>query len=143
MRLITEFGDISIRKSHNYYWVADGKVPLEVAQKLYDHSMGRNAVRVAGHCMCPPPKDWAKWFDDDGHQLMSNSSLTQYLNEDGSRKNPESIIWLSLDDPKYKWVDDPSKEGRGFIDVYHIDTTESLLFFVVTLINELKAKMVF
>lgn len=143
MRIVTAFGDIEIKKGHSYYWIANGKVPAEVAEKLYNHAIGRPDVRVAGHCGCPAPKKWVEWFDSNGVRLANNDELKPYLNEDGSRKNPESIIWLSLDDPKYKWVDDPSKEGKGFITLYHIDTVEGLLFFVVTLMTELNAKVVF
>ncbi len=41
------------------YWVVVGEVPLEVAQELYDDPLGRSSVRVAGHCACPPPEEWA------------------------------------------------------------------------------------
>jgi hypothetical protein len=42
-----------------YYWVVEGPVPLSVAKILYDHPRGREDVRVAGHCGCPPPEKWA------------------------------------------------------------------------------------
>lgn len=42
-----------------YYWVVKGPMPLEVARKLYEHPRGREVVRVAGHCGCPPPEEWA------------------------------------------------------------------------------------
>jgi len=143
MRLITKFGDISIQKGHSYYWVVNGKVPLAVAQKLYDHSIGRAAVRVSGHCICPSPQEWAEWFDEDGKKLIAHTEFAEYFNSNGARKNPASFIWQAYDDPKYRHVDDPSKEGHGFVTLYHIDTTEGLLFFVVTLMNELKAQVVF
>lgn len=143
MRLITKFGDITIEKGHSYYWRVNGRVPLAVAEKLYNHSFGRSHVRVAGHCMCPPPSDWTTWFDENGVELVPRKELTQYLNDDGSRKDPSSFIWQAFDDPKYKWVDEPSKEGQGFVTSYHIDTAEGLLFFVVTIMNEMNAKMVF
>ena len=42
-----------------YYWVIKGDVPLEVAEILYSTPLGKKDVRVAGHCGCPPPKEWA------------------------------------------------------------------------------------
>ena len=55
-----------------YYWMAhaeDGKgLPLEVATELHErkypisgereHETYGQVIRVAGHCGCPPPKDW-------------------------------------------------------------------------------------
>jgi hypothetical protein len=43
-----------------YYWIASGPVPLGVARRLYADPVGGKDVRVAGHCGCPPPDEWAK-----------------------------------------------------------------------------------
>lgn len=43
------------------YWVAKGPVPLRLARMLYADPVGREDVRVAGHCGCPPPEEWAKY----------------------------------------------------------------------------------
>lgn len=42
-----------------YYWVVEGDVPLEVANEMYATEVGKKDVRVAGHCGCPPPAEWA------------------------------------------------------------------------------------
>jgi len=42
-----------------YYWTVRGNVPLEVARELYADPVGKTDVRVAGHCGCPPPEEWA------------------------------------------------------------------------------------
>jgi len=40
-----------------YYWVAKGNlIPFDEADKLHD-THGQ-AVRVAGHCGCPSPREW-------------------------------------------------------------------------------------
>ncbi len=44
-----------------YYYVAEGPgLPVEVAEQL--HEKHGNAVRVAGHCGCPSPREWYKGF---------------------------------------------------------------------------------
>jgi hypothetical protein len=42
------------------YWVVSGAVPLDIAEELYADEVGSKYVRVAGHCGCPPPKEWAE-----------------------------------------------------------------------------------
>jgi hypothetical protein len=46
------------------YWVVSGPVPLDIAKKLYEDPEGKQSVRVAGHCGCPPPEEWAKTIGD-------------------------------------------------------------------------------
>lgn len=55
-----------------YYWVVDGRTPLDLAEHLYAHPEGRATVRVAGHCGCPPPAEWVKRDPDTGEQYVSN-----------------------------------------------------------------------
>lgn len=47
-----------------YYWHVSGPVPLPVAIELYEHPVGRQDVRVAGHCGRPPPQEWAEDLED-------------------------------------------------------------------------------
>ena len=42
-----------------YYWMVKGPMPLEAAEEMYKHEDGRKDVRVAGHCGCPLPAEWA------------------------------------------------------------------------------------
>ena len=43
------------------YWVAFGRMPLRMAEELYEHPVGRTDIRVAGHAGCPPPREWATY----------------------------------------------------------------------------------
>ena len=43
-----------------YYWMVAGNVSLEVARIMYENPIGAKDVRVAGHCGCPPPEEWAR-----------------------------------------------------------------------------------
>lgn len=63
-----KIGDIALSRAW-YYWCAHGKVPLAVAQKLYDDPIGKRDVRVNGDCTCPAPGDpggHIEWFDEGG-----------------------------------------------------------------------------
>lgn len=51
-----------------YYWMVSGPVPLDKAKIMYADEEGKKSVRVAGHCGCPPPEDWAhKGFVNSYH----------------------------------------------------------------------------
>jgi len=58
-----------------YYWVVNGPVPLDVAKILYKHPRGIKDVRVAGHCGCPPPEEWAKNGFVNNYHIDSQSGL--------------------------------------------------------------------
>lgn len=105
-----------------YYWIVEGKMPLEVARELYADPVGKRSVRVAGHIGSPPPKDpWIEWEDDEGRRIFPIS------------KKPENF---SEKDAGYQvFVKDPSKVGKGFVTTYHIDTSEGLKVFADAIRN--------
>ncbi len=47
-------GKFSFRRAW-YYWMVNGKVPLAMANELYEDPVGRTDIRVNGHCGCPAP----------------------------------------------------------------------------------------
>jgi len=47
-----------------YYWMVSGNVPLAVAQEMYENPVGKQDVRVIGHCGCPPPHEWTTLVKD-------------------------------------------------------------------------------
>ena len=51
-------GALTFRRAW-YYWMVHGDVPLAIAERLYADPIGRADIRVAGHCGCPPPSEWA------------------------------------------------------------------------------------
>ena len=62
-----------------YYWTVEGKVPLDIAEKLYAHPEGEKSVRVAGHCGCPPPKEWAKDGFVDSYHIDTQEGLNLFV----------------------------------------------------------------
>jgi len=103
-----------------YYWVVIGNMPLAVAEELYRDPVGKTDVRVAGHCGCPPPKEWATWLDEKERRLFPLSEKPA-----GTSKIVEAI----LNDPTLRFVKNPSAEGEGFICSYHIDSEVGLRLF--------------
>ncbi|KKM74719.1 hypothetical protein LCGC14_1397470 [marine sediment metagenome] len=55
-----------------YYWSVSGYVPLEVASKLYNDSIGSKYVRVAGHCGCPRPEEWVLPYKICGKRVIDS-----------------------------------------------------------------------
>lgn len=117
------------------YWVVKGRMPLEVARKLYEDPIGREAVRVAGHCACPPPDEWAEWYAPDGARLYADPDGRQAREwAEMLARRPE---WR---DDAGRFVPDPSKVpgARAYVTSYHVDTGAGLRL-LVEAIRELNA----
>ena len=54
-----QLGDYIFKRAWYYYKVS-GDVPLNVAEELYSTLIGKQDIRVVGHCGCPHPSTWAK-----------------------------------------------------------------------------------
>jgi hypothetical protein len=68
-RVRGQIGPFALRRAWTY-WVATGPVPIEVARALHADPIGREDVRVAGSCACPPPEH--PWLDElDGRRAVS------------------------------------------------------------------------
>jgi hypothetical protein len=101
------------------YMIVEGKVPLEVARELYNDAAGKTDIRVKGDCGCPPPEEWAVWYDEDGNKLVSKddeAAFDKYLDTMPNIKNG------------IRFVDDPT-EGKGYVESYHIDSELGLRIF--------------
>ncbi len=61
-----------------YYWTVSGNVPLAVAQEMYADPVGREDVRVAGHCGCPPPEKWAYSGFVESYHIDSQRGLNLF-----------------------------------------------------------------
>lgn len=105
------------------YWMVECMVPLTVAQEMYANEVGAKFVRVAGHCGCPPPKEWATYYGADGKILSPVSE----------KPAEGKVLDWCIGEGGYRFVDDPSAEGEEFVTSYHIDTMQGLKLFVETL----------
>lgn len=73
--LTGKLGEFTFRRAW-YYWVVTGGVPLSVAQEMYDDPVGREDVRVDGHCGCPAPEGVA--FESDLVRLTKRAVVELY-----------------------------------------------------------------
>lgn len=98
-----------------YYWVVKGEVPLAVAKVLYTEptGVGQRDVRVAGHCGCPPPEEWAFPREKDFWPILEKMGI-------GSISNRE-LAGL---------CNSGQISAPRFVFEYHIDSQEGLNLFV-------------
>lgn len=104
------------------YWMVRGRVPLDVAQRLYADPIGRTDVRAAGHCACPPPDEWVEWFDGDEKV---------WIDPDGSQEREWRAfdakgIFNSTAMPRFAATTDGL---QAYVTTYHIDSAEGLRLF--------------
>lgn len=113
----------------NYYTMVNGMVPLAVAEELYAMTDFRE-IRVAGHCGCPPPSEWATFFKDE--KIVGSHKEYLTLTE-GSLKGSKIAAEL-IANPKYHWAESDNRSMyAAFITHYHIDSELALYIFVQTL----------
>lgn len=126
--VIGKLGPFEFRRAW-YYWTVDGPVPLDVARELYEDPVGKEDVRVAGHCGCPPPEHpWVTYFDAEGFQLVTDPERKLEKERDALKAKG----MLSLD--SLRFVDDAASVAvRAIVGTYHIDTEVGLRLFVDTI----------
>jgi hypothetical protein len=97
------------------YWVVSCMMPLDAANEMYENEVGKKFVRVAGHCGCPPPNEWA---------LPCEKDLKKAMKE------------LGLESATYGELAELQNNGKinapRYVQTYHIDTMPGLKFFVET-----------
>ena len=130
-RLIGKLGEFEFWRAW-YYWVVTGPMPLELAKELYEDPVGKVDIRVDGHCGCPPPEDpWLKYIDADGFKLVRESERKEF-EEAFEGRLPEI-----LSTQKIRFSDDRARDGKAFVECYHIDTMAGLRLFADTIHNRL------
>lgn len=112
------------------YWVVEGKIPAEVARKLYDHPEGRISVRVDGHCESySPDKHAIKWFDNATDKIVvPQKEYSDALNRFGYSKG-------FIEGWEKEFTPDIGQPKTQYATLYHIDEQAGLLLFSM-LINE-------
>ena len=111
---------IFTRNARRGYWIVDGKVPLEVAQELYNNPLGKRHIRAFNHAGCVDP---AK-----GHPLR-----LAHFDVQGKRLFPLSMHGddSPLEDEQVRFVEDLQAEtAEKYVTEYHIDTDAALILFL-------------
>lgn len=126
---------LELSHSGRGYWVVKGGVPLTIARALYADPVGRDVIRVAGHCSCPEPDEWATWRDPaTGKELATKKSEAEFDRYIAATKG-DVAEHMREGKAKYIFVDVPSAHGVGTVDLYHIDGDLGLRVFVDTLVR--------
>lgn len=115
--------EIVIHRSHSYYWIAQGNIPLQSAQLLY--KFDGDTIRAGGDCACRPPETWARLIDGatglpviPASEVASLSPLVKAAVMDG------------VMDGDYLIEGSRGVEAVSVVQEYHIDTDEALVRFV-------------
>lgn len=99
-----------------YYWIVEGYMPLEVAQKIHKVNLEKElSIRVSGNCTNPPPE---KWVECKGWKEKFKPFFQDFLDEKISLEEADKI-GLEI-----------KSQGEQFVTHYHIDTQEGLNYFV-------------
>ena len=107
-----------------YYWVAEGRIPVDMAWKIYNHPEGKQTVRAGGDCGCPSPAGYVTdWYDKENGKKITKDYI----------KGLEVFKDLYKPDMYLKWQNghtaDIGQPREGFVDCYHIDEQAGLLLF--------------
>ena len=116
-REIHEWNNLEISFCGNFFTIINGKIPLEVAKKIYNNKYNKFHIRANGMINNPNPNDIAV---DDIYLNYLNKlynrelSINQYHKRG---KNANKELKRRPDDNKY-------------ITSYHIDTKEGFIIFI-------------
>jgi hypothetical protein len=120
-----------------YYYVVKGELPLNIAQELYADPVGKTDIRVAGHCGCPAPEEWATYYDrlrcwSDAKILLDFKQKEEF--EQCLKSDSQWVRQVGEDGLKnFRFVEDPKAVGFGYVELYHIDSEIGLRLFADTL----------
>lgn len=106
-----------------YYWIVSGETPLNVAENLYADPVGRQDIRVAGHCGRPAPSEWITWLTPEGKKILSTKDEKNF--DDMIVNHPD----FAEHKAKHVFSDIPEALGKPYIRSYHIDSELGLYVF--------------
>jgi hypothetical protein len=117
-------GVIEFRRAW-YYWVANGRVPFDVAMRLYEDPVGKTDIRVAGMAgNTTPDSQWSSWYLPDGRMVLSASKEEEWKRFE-TADAPMTQRYADL-----VFSDDPESIGaERFVESYHIDSELGLYIF--------------
>ena len=110
------------------YWVVEGKIPAEIAWKIYNHPEGKKTVRIGGHCGCPSPAEYGlTWFDSKtGQIIVSQEEYAKIQNI--CQKYEEKVV--------NNYTPDIGQPKTQYATLYHIDEQAGLLLFSMLINGE-------
>lgn len=117
------WNNLVIEFSGTYYTIIKGKVPYEVAQRIYEkYPQNEHSIRINGGYIDSEPFDYVT---DEQYQR----EISQYVNEDLDCQNFLDKCKKS----KKALYQRPNK--NKYIDLYHIDTKEGLIILMTEILD--------
>lgn len=112
--------EVVVHRSHSYYWVAEGNIPLASARLLY--KFDKDTIRAGGDCACRPPETWARLSDKATGKGVIPASEVKGLSS--------PMVLGAILNGDYLIEGAPGVEPERVVREYHIDTDEALVRFV-------------
>ncbi len=125
IRDIYDWNDFEIYFDDNRYSIIKGKIPFEVAQKIYDkYPNNPHSIRIAGGDLDNKPSEWAK---NDEYDKFISTIFESFENDNNYSDTLEQIIKNMRLETLTKF------QNQFYIDTYYIDTKEGLLILLTEL----------
>ena len=119
-------GILNLRRAWSY-WSVEGRVSMQVAWALYNDPVGRDDVRVAGHCGRPAPHGiYVQWFDPGGRPIALQKDLDEMR---GVKSLAHHVESFELEHAIAGDEDARARVGTPFVTCYHIDSEVGLRLF--------------
>jgi hypothetical protein len=129
MQRTIKIGQLEILTPISYYWVVKGKIPLKLANELYQLDEEKK-IRVDGNCTAPKPElPWVRYYcPKTKKKLISFTEFQETKNQANklSKIFKEKVLLYLLEFLPVKDV----TIGEGFVELYHIDSNEALEIFL-------------
>lgn len=111
-----------------YYWIVEGPMPLDTANRLYADPIGARDVRAAGHCGCPLPGEWAEYRDAAGVILEVDPDGKQQAEWEALIKRHPGIGEREAKERPFRFVTSIASVpgAKGYVMSYHVDSAEGL-----------------
>jgi hypothetical protein len=129
MQRTIKIGQLEILTPISYYWVVKGKIPLKLANELYQLDEEKK-IRVDGNCTAPKPElPWVRYYcPKTKKKLISFTEFQETKNQANKLSKifkEKVLLYLS----EFLPVKDVTT-GEGFVELYHIDSNEALEIFL-------------
>jgi hypothetical protein len=123
-----------------YYWVARGKVPIEVADEIYKHPYGKQDVRSGGHCGRPDPREYGvDHVDAEGKKLTILTDDARDLLKKCEEDEAWAKVHTQLKLLHFVETEEELKTATvySYVDCYHIDSQAGLKVYCDAIRNAL------
>lgn len=113
--------DIVFSNSGRGYWIVNCFIPIELANKIFNDQVGKDLIRVGGHCGCLPPESQCGWYTND---FSPREIVTNDVEEQEKQMDYFIAKGLIKQAQKDKLIFNSNPQSIGakqYVTLYHID----------------------